>query len=122
MDGFAASGRVVGELASRAPEWAVAAALLLATGAIVVAIVPAMVLAGRKLLGIGATPEQVAGLLDKKINGGLVRIEAKLDELSKVVAANRGVADDRHADNREMLAALRERLAALEATTGRRRP
>lgn len=101
MDGAwgAASGSFAA-LASRAPEWAVAAALLVCTVGIVGCMMVALVMAARKMMGMGATPEQVAALLDKKINGGIERIEASLAELREEVNA-------KHTENREAIGELR---------------
>lgn len=88
------------EMSGRAPPWAVATSLLMATGA---ALIWALTSLGerlgmfaRDLAGNGATPSQVQTIteqaLDRKINGGLDRIMAKLTDLEHKV-------DERHAEN-----------------------
>lgn len=77
------------QLASRASSWAVDAALLIAAGAFGVAVVVGLggAILGkiRDMMKAGATPGQVATLLDQKINGSLGRIERKLDVLDEKV-------------------------------------
>ncbi len=75
-------------LTQRAPEWAVALALLGATAGIVVCTVTAMLMAARKLLGMGATPDQVAALLDKKVNGSLDRLERRIEKIDATQDTN----------------------------------
>lgn len=103
----------VGALASRASSWAVDLALLIAAGSLAVAVVVGLggAILGkiRDMMKAGATPGQVATLLDQKINSSLGRIERKLDLLDEKV--------DGHG----------ERLARLEGRNGwdgreRRRP
>lgn len=111
-------------MASRAPEWAIATSLVATTAGIVGAALVAAVMSARKLLGMGATPEQVAAIIDRKINGSLGRIEAAVTDLRgelKAVDAKVDALDDkvdvRHAENREAVGELR---GALGARIGRR--
>lgn len=100
-------------MAAKAPSWAVATSLLMATGA---ALIWALTSLGAKLgmfardlAGNGATPGQVRTIteqaLDKKINGGLDRIIQKLDDLEDKV-------DKRHAENQREFGLLHGQLAA----------
>ena len=99
-------------MSERAPPWAVAAALLMSTGA---ALIWALTQLGQKLgmfardlAGNGATPGQVRTIteqaLDRKINGGLDRIMQKLDDLEDKV-------DKRHAENQREFGLLHGQLA-----------
>lgn len=107
---------VVGQLASHASSWAVDAALVIVAISVGLAVVVGLggALLGwfRDRMGSGATPGQVAKLLDRKINGGLVRIETavkaidgRLDALEADVAA-------RHAENQREFGLLHGRLGA----------
>lgn len=108
MDGAwtAASGSFAA-LAARAPEWAVAVALIVTTLGIVVCTMTAMVMAVRKLMGMGATPEQVEALLNKKINGGIDRIERSVAELRDNVRSLDDKVDARHSENQLAIGELR---------------
>ena len=99
------------EMSAKAPPWAVATSLIMATGA---ALIWALTALGQKLgmfardlAGNGATPGQVRTIteqaLDRKINGGLERIIAKLDALEEKV-------DERHADNQREFGLLHGQL------------
>lgn len=101
-----ASNAWTSTVASASP-WAVDAALIIVSIAIAVAVIGALAVAVgmkiRDLSGAGATPSQIQHLLDKKINGGLERIEEGLEALAGEVRANRNVADQRHAENQHKI-------------------
>jgi hypothetical protein len=61
---------------AKAHPWAADVALIIMAIAAGFSVMAPLFLAARKLLGMGATSAEVAGLLDRKINGALVRIEA----------------------------------------------
>jgi hypothetical protein len=100
-------------MSERAPPGAVGAALIMAAAA---ALIWALTQLGQKLgmfardlAGNGATPGQVRTIteqaLDRKINGGLDRIIAKLEALEDKV-------DERHAENQHRFGLLQGQLAA----------
>ncbi len=112
MDGLSEVSHAIVGMSERAPPWAVAAALLMATGA---ALIWALThlgaklgMFGRDVIGAGATPGQVRVIteqaLDRKINGGLDRIIAKLDALEDKV-------EQRHAENQLKIGQLQGQLA-----------
>lgn len=90
----------VGHLAPVASPWAVDLAILVLAISVGLAVLgglgTAIAMRFRDMIAAGATPKQVKTILDEKINGGLERIERKLDGLDEKV--------DSHG----------ERLAALE--------
>ncbi len=112
MEGLSDVGHALVGMSERAPPWAVATALIMATGA---ALIWALTNLGAKLgmfardiAGNGATPGQVRVIteqaLDRKINGGLDRIIAKLDALEDKV-------EQRHAENQLKIGQLQGQLA-----------
>jgi hypothetical protein len=107
MDAWSAASGFSGALAARAPEWAVATALIVVSLGGVGCLMVGIGLAARKLLGMGATPEQVAGLLDRKINGGIDRLEAGMADLRKQVRELDDKVDQRHAENQLAIGELR---------------
>ena len=79
----------VAHLAPVASPWAVDLAILMVAGAAALAVLgglgTAIAMRFRDMIAAGATPHQVKSILDEKINGGLVRIERKLDDLDAKV-------------------------------------
>ena len=93
-----------------ASPWAVDLALILVAVAAALAVLgglgAAVAMKAREMLGAGATPRQVKSILDEKINGGLERIERKLDALDAKVDGDREDSWRMHRENGERLAAL----------------
>lgn len=93
-----------------ASPWAVDLALLALAGAVALAVLgglgAAIAIRFRDMIQAGATPRQVKSILDEKINGGLERIERKLDELDRKVESERADSWRMHRENGERLAKL----------------
>lgn len=94
----------------KAHPWAADVALIVIAVAAAFSIMTALGLASRKLFGMGATPSEVTAILDKKINGGLDRIEKGQREQGAILAEL-----DRKVDEQG------ERLAYLEGVVRQRR-
>ena len=95
---------------SSASPWAVNLALLVLAGSVAAAVLgglgTAVAIRFRDMIQAGATPRQVKSILDEKINGGLSRIERKLDELDAKVDAEREDSWRMHRENGERLVKL----------------
>lgn len=107
-----ALSRAAGLLADKASPWVVDLSLLsLGIGAMIFSLTQLgnkLGMFARDLAGNGATPRQVRTIteqaLDRKINGGLDRIIAKLDALEEKV-------DARHAENQREFGLIHGQLA-----------
>lgn len=119
MDGLSEVSHAIVGMSERAPPWAVATALIMATGA---ALIWALTHLGAKLgmfsrdvIGAGATPGQVqritTDVVERKINGNFGDIKDQLAALQLELVTQRRENDKRHADNQREFGQLQGQLA-----------
>lgn len=119
MDGLSEVSHAIVGMSERAPPWAVAAALLMATGA---ALIWALThlgaklgMFGRDVIGAGATPGQVqritTDVVERKINGNFGDIKDQLAALQLELVTQRRENDKRHADNQREFGLLQGQLS-----------
>lgn len=118
MSAWEAAGQGIAAVTTRSHPWAADAALIIIAVCAGFSIMTALFLAARKMLGMGATTQEVSALLDRKINGALVRIEAEQARQGAVL----GGLDEKVDGHGERLASLEGRLTQAPPQQRGRRP